>query len=62
MTKDVWLARKIEAWYRSCYNAAWAARGNPDSILESMPSDLIITLARNNIHLVYQGRDKEVDQ
>jgi len=55
MSDDVWLAQKIEAWYRSTYNAAWKARGNPDAILETMPTDLIITLARNNIHLVYKG-------
>ena len=59
MTDEAWLARKIEAWYRSCYNAAWAAGGNPDSILNRMHPDVVITLARNNIHLVYQGKDEE---
>ena len=59
MTDDVWLARKIEAWYRSCYNAAWAAGGNLGSILNRMHPDVVITLARNNIHLVYQGKDED---
>lgn len=59
MTDDVWLARKIEAWYRSLYSAAWRAGGNPDLMLEAMPTDLIITMARNNIHLVYKGGSDE---
>lgn len=56
MKDEVWLAKKIEAWYRAAYDAAYDAGGNPDSILESMTPELIITLARNNIHFVYKGR------
>jgi hypothetical protein len=55
MSDEVWLARKIEAWYRAAYMAAWEAGGNPDSILENLPPDLLIIMARNNIHFVYKG-------
>ena len=58
MTDEVWLARKLEAWYRACYNATWAAGGNPDHILDLMPPELVTIMARNNIHLVYQGKDQ----
>ncbi|MDB4378651.1 hypothetical protein N9Z41_02655 [bacterium] len=59
MSDDAWLARKIEAWYRAAYDAFWKAGGNPDPIVESMPLELIITMARNNIHLVYKGDGDE---
>jgi hypothetical protein len=59
MSDDAWLARKIEAWYRATYNAAWKAGGNPDAILENMPTDLIITMARNDIHFVYKGQSDD---
>ena len=57
MTNEEWLAKKLEAWYRSCYNAAWDAGGNPDTILEGISPEVTITMARNNIHLVYKGKD-----
>ena len=55
MTDEVWLALKIEAWYRAAYKAVSDAGGYPDAILEKLPQDLIISMARNNIHLVYKG-------
>ena len=58
MTNEVWLARKIEAWYRSAYNAAWKAGGNPDAILGGLSADVIITMARNNIRFVYKGEEE----
>jgi hypothetical protein len=57
MSDDAWLARKIEAWYRAAYDAVWKAGGYPDSMLDSMPTDLIVNLARNDIHFVYKGDD-----
>lgn len=47
------LAEKFEMWYRSAYNAFWQAGGNPDYILENMPSHVVSTLARNNIRFTY---------
>jgi hypothetical protein len=55
MKEDVWLARKIEAWYRSAYATIKEAGGYPEEVLETMPAELIITMARNDIHLVYKG-------
>jgi hypothetical protein len=59
MSDDIWLIRKIEAWYRATYAAAWKAGGNPDLILDRMSTDLIIMMARNDIHLVYKGDDAD---
>jgi len=61
MSNDVWLSRKIETWYRAAYKAAWEAGGNPDAILGNMPTDLIITMARNDIHLMYKEPGDEED-
>lgn len=55
MKEEEWLARKIEAWYRSAFATIKEAGGYPEAILEIMPADLIITMARNGIHLVYKG-------
>ena len=53
MYDDMWVAKKLESWYRSAYAACVHAGGHPDSILEAMPKDLVILFARNNIHLKY---------
>ena len=51
---DTELAEKICIFYESLYDAFWKAGGNPSHTLSLIPTEVILTLARNDIKLAYK--------